>query len=124
MDIRTIRVLVIGNDAATVATIREALEQPDNAALSIARIRSLAAGVERLGDASIDIVLLDSLLPDGCGGVRSIARRPGGGNDWHCARFSAATPRHTAASTRIHRAQHALAQAVKVALASLAPGSR
>ena len=67
MDIRTIRALIIGNDAATVATIREALEQPDNAALSIAWVRSLAAGVERLGDASIDIVLLDPSLPDSQG---------------------------------------------------------
>ncbi|HET7262469.1 MAG TPA: EAL domain-containing protein [Casimicrobiaceae bacterium] len=67
MDTRTVHVLVIGNDAATAATIRGVLERPDEDAVTVIWVRSLAAGIVRLGDGGVNIVLLDPDLPDSQG---------------------------------------------------------
>ena len=59
--------LVISSDPAAAATIRETLEQPDEDPATAIRVQNLSAGVARLGDGGIDIILLDPALPDSQG---------------------------------------------------------
>ena len=67
MNDSVINALVVSNDPAAAATIREALEQPDEDPVTAIWVQNLCAGVARLGDGGIDIILLDPALPDSQG---------------------------------------------------------
>jgi len=60
-------VLVIGNDAATAAAIREALTQPGEDPLETIWVGNFSAAVGRLSEGGIDAILLDPFLPDSAG---------------------------------------------------------
>ena len=60
-------VLVIGNDPAAAAAIREALAQPGDDAPTAVWVQSLSDGVARLAERGIDAILLDLALPDSRG---------------------------------------------------------
>ena len=67
MNDRVPNVLVVGNDPAVAATIRDALAPPGNERCSTIWVRSLSAGVARLGEGGIDAIVLDLFLPDSHG---------------------------------------------------------
>ena len=60
-------VLVISDDPAVGAGTREALSHPGGCRLTVSCVGSLAAGVTRLVDGGVDVILLDPFLPDSQG---------------------------------------------------------
>jgi diguanylate cyclase (GGDEF)-like protein/PAS domain S-box-containing protein len=67
MNNRVNNVLVIGNDPGAALAIGEALAQSDQNRPAMTWVRSLSAGVARLGGGGIDVILLDPDLPDSHG---------------------------------------------------------
>jgi diguanylate cyclase (GGDEF)-like protein/PAS domain S-box-containing protein len=67
MNDRVHSVLVVGNDPAAAAAIRDALAPPGDHPCSTLWARNLAAGVARLDEGGIDAIVLDLFLPDSQG---------------------------------------------------------
>ena len=80
MDATANTVLVIGNDPAVAAVIRDALVEPGEDPIATIWVPSIAAAVVQLGEGGIDAILLDLSLPgsrgvDPFGEVSLAARR-------------------------------------------------
>ena len=67
MDGNAHRVLLIGNDPVTAATIRAALAAPAENPYATLWVRDLRAGLARVSNGGIDAILLDLSLPDSRG---------------------------------------------------------
>ena len=63
MDATANTVLVIGNDPAVAAVIRDALVEPGEDPIATIWVPSIAAAVVQLGEGGIDAILLDLSLP-------------------------------------------------------------
>jgi diguanylate cyclase (GGDEF)-like protein/PAS domain S-box-containing protein len=67
------RILLIEPDPAEAGAIRTALAETKGLVFSVAWVRDLSAGVDRLNTGTIDAVLLDLFLPD-CQGLATFER--------------------------------------------------
>jgi len=67
MDSKAHSVLVIGDDPATLATIRAALAEPAEDRYATVWVRHLSSALARLDEGGIDAILLDPFLPDSHG---------------------------------------------------------
>jgi DNA-binding NarL/FixJ family response regulator len=67
MNSEHIRLLLIEDNAALTASIRDLLGAPSGAEFAIASAATLAAGADQLRASAVDLVLLDLTLPDAHG---------------------------------------------------------
>jgi signal transduction histidine kinase/GGDEF domain-containing protein len=63
-DQKPVTILLIEDTPADAAILREALAQEKDAAFELVHAASLEAGLQRLGERGVDLVLLDLVLPD------------------------------------------------------------
>lgn len=73
MEVKTIKILYVEDDADDVELVKEFLEEKESNKFDIIHVDELSKGLQLLANNGIDIVLLDLSLPD-CIGLETFRR--------------------------------------------------